>query len=289
VEYSLTVNDTGYIQCTSPCSEIVVSFSEPSLFPPPTCEGATYVDALVCGIDYRIDYDQKKIYINFQVSNSTNTLEDQQPSESLVQKISLGLSQNLSSQNEITREYFCNTNNDCAKQFYLNSINYFVTEGISQLDLIRNKLHNDSLLIGEGSRRYCINSDNVGKKPAEKCKFGFCYAEIDEYELNEQKFTKKIQKCDSYDTPFLFSEIEHHTPKSPSREREFIKYRCNKHVCNRDDNIEKLKIFINEYTNGTSKIPNNKIISDKQGNLSIKQTISSYSLVLSLFLIQLFI
>jgi len=287
VEYSLTVNDTDYIQCTPYCSEFIVQFSQPLSFAP-ECQGGNYNHALVCGIEYRIDYDKQEIYITFQVYNTTDLLEDQIPGEYLFQRISLGLSENKTSPNEIHRKYFCNTNNDCAKQFYLNSINYFVTEGSSQLDLIRTKLHNDSLIIGEKSRRRCVVTGKTGKIPSEKCQFGLCYTQIDEYGLNEQKFINKIQKCDLNDnTPFLLSEIEHYTPKSPQKERESLKYRCNKNVCNRDDFIGKINLFINEYTNGTSKIPKN--ISDKQGNLSIKQTISSYILVLSLFLIQLFI
>jgi len=286
VEYSLTINDTDYIQCTSRCLQITVSFSQPLGFPPECQQNNNIFDsALVCGIEYRINYDTQQVSIDFQASNDTGSLEDQIQSEFLVQTMWLGLSNNIPEPNVITRKYGCNTNNDCARQFYLNSINYFLTEGQTQLDLIKTKLHNDELIVGNKSRRRCIDSDKQSDKPSTRCKFGLCYAYIEDYQLNEQQ-NSKTQKCDSENRPYLFSEIERHTPKSPQKEREFLKYRCNKNVCNRNDFIEKTRNILNEYTNGFTK-PQDNI--GKKGNLSIKQTVSSYILVLFLFLIQLFI
>jgi len=291
VEHSLAINDTNYIQCTSYCSQINLAFSQPTEFPTDCQENNNikniYDYALACGIKYHINYDTQQISIHFQAINHTGNLEDGTPSESLVQTIWLSLSQKTVQRNEIIRTYNCSTNNDCARKFYLNSIDYLVTEGTSQLQLIRTRLHNDSLLTGEKSRRHCIVTGKSAEKPSEKCKTGLCYLNLKKFELNEQEL--KNQTCDPENEPYLFSEIERHTPKSIQNEREFLEYKCNKHVCNRDNYFEKIQTLLNEYTNFTSKNQNNKSITEKKGNLSIKQTISSYILVLFLILIQLFI
>jgi hypothetical protein len=291
VEYALTINDTNYIQCTSRCSQITVSFSQPlSLSDCQQTNDNTdiYDYALACGVEYHIDYDRQEIEINFQATNDTGSLDDQKSSEFIVQTIWLDLSPHTKEKNVIVRKYGCSTGNDCAKKHYLNSINYFVTEVISQLELIRVKLHNDSLLTGFGSRRRCIDSTKIDGKPSVKCPDGLCHANFQIYELNEER-NQIIQRCDLYERPHLVSEIEHHTPKSPEKQKEFLKYSCNKNVCNRKDFIDRIKILINDSTNPTGKIQDNKPITEKKASLSIKQTISSYVLVLFLFLIQLFI
>ncbi len=289
VEYSLAINDTDLIQCTSRCSQITVSFAQPLVFPS-QCQENNYDYALACGIEYKIDYDKQEITIDFQATNDTGSLEDQKPSEFLVQTIYLGLSKTITTEpTVITRKYGCNTNKDCAKQSYLNTINYFVTEGLSNLDVIRNKLQNDSLLVGEESKRRCVDSSKIGSKQSIKCPTGLCYAHLEYYNLNEEQYFKQ-QRCDQENRPFLFSEIERHIPPSIQKEREFLKYRGNKNVCNRNDIIDKIKHLIAEYTNGTLSIQgDNKSISGKNGGLTIQQTISSSILVLFLFLIQLFI
>jgi len=294
-EYSSTVNDTNYIFCTSHCSNIVVSFSNPSKLPtlPEECQGnnditTIYDNASVCGIDYRINYDNQEIYINFEASNYTGSLEDQTSSEFLVQSISLSLNSYPSQPNVVNRKYACNINNDCARNLYLKTINYLVNDGQSQLDFIKNKLHNESLLVGSESKRRCIDSNKPVNKPSRKCGFGFCYARLENFELNEQQ-NSKIQRCEGVQEAFLLSEIEHHVPKSTQKEREFLKYRCNKNVCNRNDIITIIQDTINEYTQWNPKQPENKQINEKAANLSVKQAMFSYILVLFLILIQLFI
>ena len=282
VEYSLAINDTDLIQCTSHCSQITVSFAQPLVFPP-QCQETHYDYALACGIEYRINYDTEDVTIDFQATNDTGSLEDQKPSEFLVQTMFVGLSQNVTQPNVITRKYGCNTNNDCARQFYLNTINYLVNEGPSQLELIRSKLQNDSLIVGEESKRRCIDSIRPSSRPSIKCPTGLCFAEEKRYNLNDQQ-TSKQQRCQQENRPFLFSEIEHHTPPSSYKERDFLEYQCNKNVCNRDDFIGKIKSLISEYTTGTSKIQIENLPSGKLANLSIKQTISSSLLVLLFFL-----
>jgi hypothetical protein len=289
-EYSLTINDTDYIQCTSRCSQIIVSFSQPFVLPPECQENNNitniYDYALVCHIEYRIDYDNQQITIDFQASNDAGSLENKKASEYLVQTISLGLSKIRPERTVLTREYYCNTNNDCARKFYFNSIQFFITEGQEQLDSLKSKLHNDSLIVGEESKRRCIDSDNKGPKQSVICKTGLCYADFENYGFNEKQ--NRTQKCQSEKHAFLSSEIKQHTPKS-AQDREFLKYRCNKNVCNRDDFMKRIRSLIGDYTTATSKIQGDTPVSEKKGNLSIHQTISSYSLVLFFFLIQLFI
>lgn len=301
VDYSFTINDTEFIQCTSRCSQIVVSFSQPSLFPI-ECQDNNdntniYDNALVCGIDYTIDYTQQRITIDFQAVNDTSGIEDQKPGEFIVQTISLGLSEkDYYHEDKIVRKYGCNTGNDCAKNFYLNSINYLVNEGVSQIKLIKMKLHNDSLITGPGSKRRCIDNSVEGGKPSRKCPNGLCYINLEKFNL-EEKQNINIQRCVEGRQPILFSEIELHTPRSTNKEREKLEYSCNKNVCNRHDIIDKIKLLITSYTNDPSKMQENKPseiqedqnINEKQKSLSMKQTISSSILVLFLCLIQLFI
>jgi hypothetical protein len=143
------------------------------------------------------------------------------------------------------------------------------------------------LIFGEESKRRCIDSDKKGPKPSVICKTGLCYAYLENYEFNEER-NRKTQKCESENRPFLSSEIEHHTPKS-AQDREFLEYRCNKNVCNRNDTMDRIESLLGDYTDAISKIQGDTPVSEKKGNLSIHQTISSYSLVLFFFLIQLFI
>jgi hypothetical protein len=284
VEYSLAINDTELIRCTSQCSQIILSFAQRLVFPS-QCQENNYEYALACGIEYRIDYDKEEIVIDFQATNETGSLENQKPSEFLVQTIHIGLSKNSTEQNFINRKYGCNTNNDCAKQSYLNIINYLITEGQEGLDLIRTKLQNDSLIVGTESKRRCIDSHKGIDKPSTKCPIGLCFIHLEYSNLNEEQ-SYKYQRCDGENRPFLFSEIEHHIPSSIEKEREVLKYRCNKNVCNRNDFIDKIKYLVTEFTNGTLKIQSNKSISGKNRALINYQTIS---LVSFLFLIQLFI
>lgn len=292
VDYSLTISDTDYIQCTSQCSPFNVTFSEPFSFPSDCQENndvtSNYDYALACGIEYRIDYNAERIYIEFQASNDTGTLEDQKQADFLIQTTQLGLSQTNHYSTAITVKYGCNTQTDCARKFYLNSINRLVTEGASLTQSIKSKLHNDSLLMGYGSKRRCIDSNKTGPKPSIKCPNGLCYLKLESYGSNEQQ-NSKFQSCGLNKQPTLLSVIEHHTPRSANNEREILEFSCNKNVCNRNDIIDKIKILIDGYTNQPSQMQDNQSITEKQGNLSIKQTATSSCLVLILCLIQLFI
>jgi hypothetical protein len=142
--------------------------------------------------------------------------------------------------------------------------------------------------VGPESKRRCIDSNKPVNKPSRKCGNGFCYARLGNFELDEQQ-NSKIQRCEEDQKAFLLSEIEHHVPKSIQKEREFLEYRCNKNVCNRNDIITIIQDAINQYTQWNPIQPENKQINEKAGNLSVKQAMFSYILVLFLTLIQLFI
>lgn len=285
VEYSLAINDTDFLQCTARCSPIIVSFDQRTVFPP-ECQDNQFDYALACGIEYEINYDKQEIKINFQATNDTGSLEDQKPSEFFVQTLYLGLTSPGEIPTVLTRKYGCNTNNDCARQSYLNTINYFVNDGLPSLDSIRHKLQNDSLIIGEESRRRCIDSSRTATRPSIKCPTGLCYAHVENFNLNEQR-SFKDQRCDHDLQPTFMHEIERHTPASPEKDREILKYRCNKNVCNRNDFIERIQTLISDLSAGSSRIPSEQTASGKKmANSAVEQTISSSLLVLFFFLLQ---
>ena len=285
MEYSLAINDTDLIQCTAQCSQVTISFDQRLVFPS-DCQDNRYEYALACGIEYQINYDKQEITIDFQATNDTGSLEDQKPSEFLVQTAVLGLSSNIPEQTTIVRKYGCNTNNDCARRYYLNTINYLVTEVSASLEMIRYKLQNDSLIVGEESRRRCIDSSRTASHPSKRCPTGLCYAHVETYNLNGAQ-SSKIQRCDEGNArPMFMSEIERHTPPSSAKEREILKYRCNKNVCNRNDFIERIETLVSELTNGTPRIPSDQTASGKKmANSAVEQTISSSLLVLFSFLL----
>ncbi|CAF3475595.1 unnamed protein product [Adineta steineri] len=296
VEYSLSDDNTNYILCTSHCPEITVPFSELSILSTECQANDTnnYESALSCGIEYTIDYDAKSIRISFQVTNDTHNLENQTSAEFLVQSIKLSLQQ-YGRPNFVNRKYGCNTKEDCARDFYLSTINVLVNDGAANLDLIRIKLHNDSLIVGEKAQRRCTDSNKTGDKTSRSCKNGFCHARIEKYELDGPTNTK-TQSCVPVTDPTLISEIEHHSPKSTQKERETLEYTCNKNVCNRNDFISKIQEIINIYIQwkpidqeAQPNQPNEPINEKSAENLSIQQTISSSILVLFLLIIKLFI
>lgn len=285
VEYSLAINDTDFLQCTARCSPIIVSFDQRTVFPP-ECQDNQFDYALACGIEYQINYDKQEITINFQATNDTGSLEDQKPGEFLVQTLYLGLSSHVAEPTVLTRKYGCNTNNDCARQHYLNTINYLVNEALPSLDSIRNKLQNDSLIVGGESRRRCIDSSRTATRPSIKCPTGLCYAHVENFNLDEQRSSKQ-QGCDHDNRPSFSHEIERHTPPSSQKDRELLKYRCNKNVCNRNDFIERIQTLISDLSAGSSRIPSDQTATGKKmANSAVEQTISSSLLVLFFFHLQ---
>jgi len=157
-------------------------------------------------------------------------------------------------------------------------------------------LYNPSLIIGPKSQRRCTDSRKTGNKTSVKCPDGVCFANYASYKLNEQQ-NPLVQRCDPEIRPVLFSEIERHLPESATNEREIIEYRTNKNVFNRNDKFGVVRNALNQYTNWNPKqkqtdestpSPENININQKKLNSSLKQTVSSYVLVLFFIFLQLF-
>ncbi|CAF0896449.1 unnamed protein product [Rotaria sp. Silwood1] len=290
---SFAINNNNYILCTSHCTQITLSFSQPLAFPT-ECQNDSnitniYDHALACTIEYRINYYDEKIYVKFQItSNDTNMLEDHKPSEFLTQEIWLDLREHHSKSNQITGRYGCNSKNDCARDFYLNTINHLVSGGKTILDKIKGKLYKDSLLLGPKSKRQCSFGDLKSNSTRIHCPYGLCYVRQENYTLNQERNSKE-QKCDNEIKPILFSFIEYHEPKSIEKEKKFLEYRCNKNVCNRNGIIPKIQQLIDEYTQWHPTIKETIHIDEKKASSSMQTTISSYIIVIFLILIQLFI
>ena len=281
VQYS----SSDYIQCTTQCTQITVPFDGPLAIPRecPETDGIAraFDSALVCIIDYRIDYDAKRIYVNFKASNDTSYLDGLKQSQSLVQTLWLGFSEESQQPNITHRKYECKTGDDCARAFYLSTIERLTTSGKVQLDHIHSKLYNQSLSMGRSSRRRCIDSSKVGNRTSVRCGIGLCYAHHVNYEANEREHVKK-QHCSSDPTPTLFSEIQHHLPESDVNERELIEYRCNKNVCNRIEMIEEIKRTLHEYTSWNVAKSGETAITTKSS--SDRQTSVSSCLLLLAFI-----
>ncbi|CAF2745690.1 unnamed protein product [Rotaria sp. Silwood2] len=292
VKNSFAINNDNSILCTSHCPEITISFSEPLTFPP-ECQNNynitnIYDHALACTIKYRINYDYEEISIQFQTINDTNIFEDNKPGEFLIQEIRLDLTKTQLQPNEVTRIYGCNSKNDCAREFYLNTIYPLLIDGKSKLNKIKGKLYSNSLIVGPKSQRSCSISDLIDNKTLDKCGYGLCYVRQENYTLNQERNSIQ-QKCDSELTPFLHSSIEYHAPKPIEKEKQLLEYRCNKNVCNRNTIIPKIQNLINEYTHWNPTIKEPIPVDEKKASSSMKQTISSYIVVIILILIQLFI
>ena len=279
-------SSSDYIQCTTQCTQITVAFDD-SLAIPRECadtNGVTraFDSALVCIIDYRIDYDAERIYVNFKASNDTTYLDGLKQSQSLVQTLWLGFSEESQQPNITHRKYECKTGDDCARAFYLSTIERLTTSGKVQLDHIHSKLYNRSLSMSRLSRRRCTDSSKMGNRTSVRCGTGLCYAHHLNYEANERDHVKK-QHCSSDLTPTLFSEIQHHLPESDVIERELIEYRCNKNVCNRIEMIEEIKRILYEYTSwNVAKSVETAIITTKSS--TGRQTSVSLGLLLLSFI-----
>ncbi|CAF0853538.1 unnamed protein product [Rotaria sordida] len=291
VKNSFANNNNNYILCTSHCSDVRLSFVQPLTFPEECQNNNTVTNiqayALACIIEYRINYDFEDINIKFQASNDTNIFEDRKPSEYLTQEIRLDLKKHRTQPNEVTRTYRCNSKNDCARDFYLNTIYDLVNDGQKQLNKIKGKLYTTKAVIGESSKRHCIDNNLTGTKTSELCGYGLCFVRQKNYTLNQER-TEKQQKCYlEENSPSLFSSIEYHAPKPNENDNELLEYKCNKHVCNRNEMILIIQELINQYTRW-NPIEETIPVEEKKASSSMKQTISSYIVVLFLILIQLF-
>jgi hypothetical protein len=273
-------SSSSYIQCTSHCSKLTVSFLKPLTIPPECQENQNniniYDTALVCLIDYSIDYDAKNIYITFKATNDTNMINKQQnQSEYLIQIVSLGFNQESGESNITHRTYGCNTKPDCARQFYLHTIERLITNGKSKLDKITYNLYNQSVPINKSTRRRCKDSSKVGNDSLVRCRTGLCYAHT----------IDKKQYCTSDKTLTLFSEFEYHLPKSVNNEREAIKYTCNRDLCNRNGMIDIIRNILYDYTNWNNRYTIEQPIEIKSSS-TIRQIVSYYLIFVSLINLQ---
>ncbi|UJR28862.1 hypothetical protein I4U23_010085 [Adineta vaga] len=296
VQYSSTMNDTNYILCTSRCSQVNVYFNDLLNLPPYCREESSYDYALSCGVTYDIHFDRQYVSIDFIASNDTNDLDKQSLKEILTQTTELKFETYTGYDSyAITRKFTCNTNKDCARDFYENTISKLVHDGKVTLHTIKDKLYNSTALIGPGSRRRCTDSNKKGNKTSVKCGHGLCYTRLETYEFDSGKNTKK-QKCQESEGSYLRSEIERHSRKS-TRGKEILEYVCNKNVCNRNDLIPKIQQLINDYIQWNpvqeeaKETPSSsRTVAEKTGkNFSIKQTIFSPILVSFVILLQFFI
>lgn len=270
-------SSSNYIECTSKCSQITVSFNE-SLTIPFTCQENTNISesALVCLVEYRIIYDAKIIYITFKASNETNIFKNQEQSEYLTQGLWLAFNQEANQPNLVHRTYRCNTKNDCARQYYLNTIKYLITNGKLELDKISLNLYNDSLSTSQSTRRRCKDTNKKGNNTLTRCRKGLCYAHN----------TDKKQYCTSDTTPTFFSEFEYHLPISTMNKREVIEYKCNIDLCNGNRMIDKIKKILYDYTNWNNYVKIEPEVQEQpveaKSSSRIDQIISYYLIVLSL-------
>lgn len=220
---------TFSLHCTSQCSQITLSFTQPFSL----SEHCPNLDrALVCLIDYRIDYDAKQIYIIFKATNDTDVISTDIPSQVLIQSIWLGFNQQANQPNITHRTYGCNDRDDCARRFYFKTIERLTIDGWRILEEIKFHLYHSS-----GDKLRCRNN-----RTTIACPNGLCYA------LNIEK--KHI--CTSDQTATLFAEIEYRIPRNHTSERQLIEYKCNRPFCNGQRMMEKISQYLHEYTHGKS-------------------------------------
>lgn len=286
VEYSFsTENQNNYILCSSRCSPFTVSFAD-ALTLPSDCQetesdnSGVSDGALICYVQYTVNYQTQQIQIEFQALNDTDKFQVHPLNHFFLQKLSISLTHQA---DETTREYFCNTKNDCARDFYLQTIDHLIHAGQQKIELIKTKLYNATLLMDSRSRRRCIDSVKVGNKSSVLCRTGLCYALYRQPESSE-KNESKVQNCHHNDRPVLLSELEYHVSAENSHAKELLEYRCNKNICNRNDMIHIIKGIVHEYTHW-------KLTSDDLNRAQTKQASSSTrpSYLSGAFLVQIYI
>ncbi|CAF3006651.1 unnamed protein product [Rotaria socialis] len=235
-------SSTTYLLCTSKCPQITVSFFQPLNIPEECQHNNTtdiYEHGLVCVIDYRIDYDAKHIYINFKTSNDVYKFQEYNQLEYLTQTIWLGFNEASGQPNITHRTYACSTRNDCARQFYYNTIEHLIRYGELQLDQIKSTLYRQTLSVKRNASRRCKNSNTTGDRSTIRCRDGLCYAN----NANEKTY------CAYDHSPTFFSEFEYYIPRLTTNEIESIEYKCNRHLCNSNKMINTIKDILRNYTN----------------------------------------
>jgi hypothetical protein len=99
------ISNGNYLLCTSPfyCPRFTVSFSDPLTLPTECQENnnnsVIFERAFACGIEYRIDYDSQRVYIDFLINNTTSSLEGHHQYQSLGQLLWLGFNRHTNQPN----------------------------------------------------------------------------------------------------------------------------------------------------------------------------------------------
>ncbi|CAF0858608.1 unnamed protein product [Adineta steineri] len=269
--FLIKYSSSKYIFCTSKCSKIIVPFNK-SLWIPVACQENTdiYDIALICTVHYRIDYDAKHVYIDFIASNDTNNVREPYQTEFLIQTVWLGFNEQSGQPNITDRQYECNTQNDCARLFYLSTIQRLITDGKLQLDEIRSKLYKSRLPTNKSKHYYCKDNSKRGNKSAVICKSGLCSADN----------TNMEQHCAKDNSPTLFSNIEYHVPRLIKHEKEVIQYKCNKNLCNKNDMIVIINQHLRNYTYWYN-MRDDRSIPIATKSLTICRTVPYYLVILS--------
>lgn len=281
VEYSLT-SGVNYILCTSHCPPITRTFNESTLLED-VCHGEdqnNLASSLACVVEYRIDYTNERIRIDFQGINETELFDAQQQNQYFEQTLSMVLSNDEHDGTELKRKFYCTMKEDCARSFYLNSIGQLIgNENPGKLKSIKNKLYNHSVLMNEHSRRRCIDNSGPRKNASVSCPMGPCFVSKTTVNTVENSL-ETTQKCHSERGSYLNSEIKYHISSSSSQKKELLEYRCNKNVCNREDMIRKVTQIIDEFTHWESSKQAMPIVHVKQAaSVSFKSMVASSVLV----------
>lgn len=256
----LKCSSSAYIRCSSRCAQVAVTFADP-LTIPDYCQETNnltevYEQALVCSVDYRIDYDAQSVYIEFKATNETTHMEGLTQSQYLMQTIWLGFNQESNQPNITQRHYRCAVADDCARTFYLNTIEQLIDDGQVHLEKIHRKLYNHSV-----SSRRCIDNKRKTNRTAVRCPNGLCFVDSLEQEPRDVH-TSKLQGCIRDNTPMFFNEMTSFLPRSGgSIEREVIQYKCNKHLCNRNEIINAVRRILYHYSGWNLTIEKNEEVS----------------------------
>ena len=290
VEFSLTTGN-NYILCTSNCPSLTLPFHQASTLPNECQDNdqAIFETAAVCVVEYQINYRTQEISLNFKALNETDQFDVTQQNQLFLQTVSSKFAAYEVDGPFLNRTFYCTMKNDCARSFYLSTIENLVNEGHSKLEHIKTKLFNASVFMDYRSRRRCTDSHKTGNKTSVACPLGACHAHY-VYDDSTENIEEKHQNCHRETDSHLTSELKYHLSSASSRQRESIDYRCNKNVCNRNDMIHIIKKIIDEYTNWNSSKQEMPEVQTKQLNsLSIRSMMSSSVLVLFLISFQFFI
>ena len=228
--------DEQFYRCSADCPQQTVNFTRPLVIP---ADCSANISASICLIDYRIDYDAEQIYLQFKATNDTSMFEEKNFTASLVQSLWLGLTFESNQPNITHRQYACRTGDECAREFYLKTIERLIRGAPKLLEKIQRKLSQRPS--NSTFKRRCIDSRRRGNRTAILCPHGLC-------SVQHTTANAREQQCRRDAAPIFFSESQHFLPAVIPSERQAIEYTCNKHLCNRNETIEAIGKLLQQYT-----------------------------------------